>query len=88
VLKQALFGEGDVWVPDVKDEHSAKLITVIPRFVFDGIVKGEGLPLNPRSCLATNAEAASARHNERKMHNRACIGHAAVRRYMLAGLED
>ena len=73
--------------PYFKDQQDPVFAGVIPRLVFNRVIKEPYLARNPFPDVITNAKAAASRNDEREMTNQARIDHAVVRRNSGARLE-
>src|SRR5207302_690411 len=65
-------------VPHVEDEHDARLVAAVPGFVLDRVVKHPGAAFAPLAPLRADAIAASWGHDQRQMHDQACVGDAGM----------
>ena len=54
----------DAGIPAIEDQHDAGQVAVVPGFVLDGVVKGEGLALAPVHSVATDPKATLRRHDQ------------------------
>src|SRR4051794_12508951 len=70
------------WRPEVVNQHDAKFVTVVPRLMFDRVVKYEGLTLAPVPHRGAAAETAARWNNQSQVADESCVGDARVRRNM------
>src|ERR1700682_5216373 len=68
---QLALGFTDVGTPDVKDQHGARNVAVVPGLVLDRVVENEGLPRIPLAHFGANPEATAGRDYEGQMHGQA-----------------
>ena len=50
-------------IPNVKDKNCTMVIAIVPRFMFDGIIKGKSRSHFPFAGFAADAEAAFLWHD-------------------------
>jgi hypothetical protein len=67
-------------MPEVEDQHHAKLVTIIGRFMLDRIVEHECIACFPLTDLCADAEPALVGHDQRKVADEPRVGDAVVRR--------
>src|SRR4029453_2921197 len=83
-----LLVRAEMGVPAIEDQQRAILVAVVPCFMLDRIVEGEGLAIAPPRALSANPESAFPRHDQRQVDDCPNVGDAGVRRNSLAGLQD
>ena len=67
-------------IPDIEDQHRARLVAAVPGFVLDGIVEHQRLAFPPFARLVAHPEPAAFRHDQGQMHDHPRVGDAGVRR--------
>src|SRR3546814_8494556 len=55
--QQLAFAGGHMRVPDVANQHRAQFVAIVPRFMLDRVVKGEGRALLPFARLSSDPNA-------------------------------
>lgn len=70
----------EVWMPNVKNQHHAQLVTVVPGLVFDSVVKHPGFAGHPAARLITYPKPAALWNDQRQMRDESRVGDTGMRR--------